>query len=399
MTEPPATEPSATQPFTEAIAKAEAMIAAAEFAETDADRAEGLDYLAGGISSILQVARASEKSHPYFVTSTGPYCKMGLDNPDTLYYHATVVPDATYVVRGVRGTTSDLAFQVIRGNYTADDVPGGEVAFDDRDFPIADDGSFEITFGPENPDAPAGTHFVLGDGATMLSVREVYSDWTAETKGSITIERVDTVGAPPAELTAERIAKRYAIAAKMLTARVNTWFNFPKWFYLGEPVNTFTAPRTTPGGLATQFSSVGHYDLPAGKAMVVTVPCSDAPYQGFQLGSMWYISLDYVHHQTSLNSAQAQVDPDGMIRMVIAENDPGVANWIETTGRRRGILQFRWQRVEQPVGPDLGPTAVVVDDADVAAHLPYYDDNKIDADGWAARIAARQRAFARRMLG
>lgn len=388
-----------TKPFTDAIAEAEALVLSAEFAETDADLAEGLDYLAGGISSILQVARAGEKSHPYFVTSTGPYAKMGLDNPDTLYYHATVEPTATYVVRGVRGSTADLAFQVIRGNYTADEVPGGEVAFDDRIIPINDDGSFEITFGPENPNAPAGTHFVLGEGATMLSVREVYSDWARETKGSITIERVDAVGVSPVKLTLDRITKRYAVAAKMLTARVNTWFNFPKWFYLGEPVNTFTAPRTTPGGLATQFSSVGHFDLPAGTAMIVTVPRSDAPYQGFQLGSLWYISLDYVNHQTSLTSAQAQVDPDGMIRMVIAANDPGVANWVETTGRRRGILQFRWQRTEGAIEADQGPTAVVVDDTDVPAHLPYYDDNRIDAAGWAARIAVRQRAFARRMLG
>lgn len=393
-----AVEASATAPFTEAIAQAEAMIASAEFAETDADRAEGLDYLAGGISSILQLARSHSKTHPYFVTSTGPYAKMGLDNPDTLYYHATVVPDATYVVRGVRGSTVDLSFQVLRGDYTPTNVPGGDDAFDDRRIPIAADGSFEITFGPAVQNAPEG-YFVLGEGASMLAVREVYSDWSVQTKGSVTIERVDTVGTVPDEPDSEKVAKRYAIAAKMLTARINTWFNFPKWFYLDEPVNTFTSPRSTPGGLSTQFSSVGHYDLPAGKAMVVTVPKSDAPYQGFQLGSMWYISLDYVNHQTSLNSAQAQVDPDGMIRMVIAAHDPGVANWIETTGRRRGILQFRWQRIDQPITPEQGPTAVVVDDADVPSHLPFYEDNRIDAAGWAARIAVRQRAFARRMLG
>ncbi|WP_132993056.1 hypothetical protein [Gordonia zhaorongruii] len=401
-----------TKPFTDAIAEAERMVASAEFAETDAERAEGLDYLAGGISSILQLARTHSKTHPYFVTSTGPHAKMGLDNPDTLYHHAAVVPDATYVVRGIRGSTTDLSFQVLRGDYTPTDVPGGDDAFDDRRIAISDDGSFEITFGPARDRADAadvnasGTgagrtqnYFTLGDGASMLAVREVYSDWSSETKGSITIERVDTVGTAPAALDTETIARRYRIAAKMLTARINTWFNFPKWFYLDEPVNTFTAPRTTPGGLSTQYSSVGHFDLPAGKSMVVTVPESEVPYQGFQLGSLWYISLDYVNHQTSLNSAQAQVDPDGMIRMVISDHDPGIANWIETTGRRRGILQFRWQRTNGPVEPLLGPTSIVVDDGDVPVHLPFLDQNRIDAEGWQARIAARQRAFARRMMG
>ena len=136
--------------------------------------------------------------------------------------------------------------------------------------------------------------------------------------------------------------------------------------------------------------------------MIIAVPRSDAPYQGFQLGSMWYISLDYINHQTSLNSHQAQVDPDGMIRMVIAHRDPGVANWIETTGRRTGIMQFRWQRVDTAITPEQGPSAQVIDVADVAdvaAHLPYLDHNRIDQSGWQDRIALRQRGFAGRMLG
>ncbi len=46
-----------------------------------------------------------------------------------------------------------------------------------------------------------------------------------------------------------------------------------------------------------------------------------------------------------------------------------------------------------------GPTAEVVGVDDVAAHLPFLEHNVIDADGWRMRIAARQRAFADRMLG
>ncbi len=387
----------ATAPFAQAIIDAERLIASAEFIDTDADLAEGYDYLAGSISAILQLVRAHNRSHPYFVTSTGPFTKMGLDNPDTLYYHAVVEPEATYVVRGKRGSTTDLSFQVLCGEYSADSVPDGDSAFDDRRLSIAADGSFELTFGPARDNAPAD-YFVLPDGATTLAVREVYSDWDAQTRGSIAIERTDTVGTAPAEPGLDRMRKRYSTAARMLTSRINTWFNFPTWFYLDEPVNTFTEPRPTPGGLATQFSSVGHFDLPPDKAMIVTVPRSDAPYQGFQLGSLWYISLDYVNHQTSLNTAQAQVDPDGMIRMVIAAHNPRVVNWIETTGRRRGILQFRWQRTDNPIGAELGPSAEVVGIDEVPSKLPYFHDNSIDDEGWSIRIAARQRAFARRML-
>ncbi|MEV0335342.1 hypothetical protein [Nocardia sp. NPDC050717] len=388
---------SLTAPFTAAVAQAERLIAGAEFVRDEADLAEGYDYLAASVAACLRLSGAHGTSHPYFVSSTGPYAKMGLDNPDTLYYHANIEPGAEYLVTGVRGSTVDLSFQVLKGDYTATDVPGGEDAFDDRRITIAEDGSFALRFGPPKPDPEPG-YFALGEGASMLAVREVYSDWT-ERKGSIRIERVDTVGTAPVAPDLARMRKRYGAAAKMLLTRVHTWFNFPKWFYLDLPVNTLTAPRLTPGGLSTQYSSVGHFDLADDQALVITVPKSDAPYQGFQLGSLWYISLDYVNHQTSLNHAQAQVDPDGMIRMVVSKADPGITNWIETTGRTRGILQFRWQRTDRPMTEAEGPTVAVVPIGEVARHLPHIEDNRIDAAAWRERIAARQRAFAERMLG
>lgn len=387
-----------TEPFLAAVAEAEKVIAAAEFIRDEHDLAEGCDYLQGSIAAVLQLSRAHGTSHPYFVSSTGPYAKMGLDNPDTLYYHANVEPNAEYLLTGVRGSTVDLSFQVLKGDYTATDVPGGQDAFDDRRLEIAADGRYQLRFGPpkENPEP---NYFVLGEGASMLAVREVYSDWNSERKGSIRIERVDTIGTAPAELDVAGLRKRYRAAGRMLLTRVHTWFNFPKWFYLDLPVNTLTEPRLTPGGLSTQYSSVGHYDLTDDQALIITVPKSDAPYQGFQLGSRWYISLDYSNHQTSLNHAQAQVDPDGLIRMVVSAKNPGIANWIETTGRGRGILQFRWQRVDAPVTPADGPTVELVPIDKVAERLPHYTHNQIDDAGWRDRIAARQRGFAERMLG
>ncbi|MFI5781604.1 hypothetical protein [Nocardia sp. NPDC051570] len=386
-----------TEPFLAAVAEAEKLIATADFIHDDHDLAEGYDYLAGSIAAVLQLSRAHGTAHPYFVTSTGPYTKMGLDNPDTLYYHANVEPTAEYLITGIRGSTVDLSFQVLKGDYTATDVPGGDDAFDDRRLRIDPDGGYRLRFGPPRDD-PGPNYFVLGEGASMLAVREVYGDWARERKGSIRIERVDTVGTAPAEPDVDQLRKRYRAAGRMLVQRVHTWFNFPKWFYLDLPVNTLTEPRLTPGGLSTQYSSVGHFDLAEDQALVIAVPKSDAPYQGFQLGSRWYISLDYVNHQTSLNSVQAQSDPDGVIRMVVSARDPGIANWVETTGRRCGILQFRWQRTDRAITPADGPTVALVPVDDVAAHLPYYDSNRIDENGWRARIAERQRAFAGRML-
>ncbi|BCQ07100.1 hypothetical protein JMUB5695_00516 [Mycobacterium heckeshornense] len=375
---------SFSEPLVSAIVEAEKLVAAAPHIETEADLLEGLQYLAGCIEACTHMAFNYERDHPFLLSGTGPFTKMGLDNPDTLYFGTRVLPDHDYVVTGRRGTTTDLSFQLLGGEYTDNNVPASQVAFDDRELEIAEDGSFEWRLRP----ATSG----------QLVIREVYGDWSQQ-RGTLAISRLDTVGTAPPPLTRETLEKRYATAGKQLVQRVKTWLQFPQWFYLNIPVNTMVPPRLTPGGLATQYSSAGHFELSADQALIITVPVSDAPYLGFQLGSMWYISLDYINHQTSLNATQAQADPDGKIRIVVADQNPGVTNWVETLGHRRGFLQFRWQRVSRALTEADGPTVELVDFDTIPAALPYYEHNKISQDDWRARIALRQRQIANRMLG
>jgi len=387
-----------TQPFADAIVEAEKVIGRASHVQTEQDLVEGYDYLAGSIRASLQMAWAYERDFPYFAQSTGPYTKMGLDNPDTLYFHAYIRDDAEYIVSGRRGTTADLSFQVLAGDYSPVDVPDSLTAFDDRTLDIADDGTFELRFGPAKAD-PGPNYISVGAGSAMLIVREVYSDWTTERRGMIRIQRADRIGAAPPALAEDALTKRYGVAGKILLSRLRTFLAFPEWFYLKLPVNTMTEPRSTPGGLTTQFSSAGHYDLDDHQAMIVTVPASDAPYQGIQLGSMWYLSLDYINHQTSLPADQARIDPDGKIRFVISERNPGVVNWLERTGHRRGYVQIRWQRLSRELKPDDGPVVEVVDVDQLAARLPFYEQARVTPQDYAERIAARQAAVAGRMLG
>ena len=390
-----------TQSFADAVVEAEKIIASAPHVLTAQDLAEGYDYLAGSIQASLHLAWAYQRDFPYFVQSTGPYTKMGLDNPDTIYLHAYLREDAEYIVSGVRGSTTDLSFQVLNGDYSPVEVPDSLTAFDDRELDIAADGSFELRFGPAKSDTRPG-YFTLAPGSAMLVVREVYSDWAAEKRGTLRIQRADKIGAAPPAPDEALLAKRYGVAGKILLSRLRTFLAFPDWFYLNEPVNTITPPRRTPGGLASQFSSAGHFDLAPDQAMIVTVPDAGrdlAPYQGIQLGSMWYISLDYINHQTSLTADQARKDPDGKLRFVITDTDPGIANWLELTGRHRGYVQIRWQRLTADLGPGYGPTVQVVPADSIPDVLPYYDQARLEPGEYAARIAARQAAVANRMLG
>ncbi len=182
---------------------------------------------------------------------------------------------------------------------------------------------------------------------------------------------------------------------------MKTWLQFPKWFYDSLPVNTLTAPRLTRVGWPRSTPRWGGITTsrPIRRS---SSRCRSLtpPYLGFQLGSLWYISLDYINHQTSLNGTQAQADPDGKIRIVVADKNPGVTNWVETLGHAKGYLQFRWQRVSRELTEADGPPTMEIVDLDaVAAKLPYYEQNKISEDDWRERIALRQKLIGNRMVG
>ncbi|MGI8493299.1 MAG: hypothetical protein ACR2KC_07255 [Acidimicrobiales bacterium] len=387
-----------TRSFAEAVAEAEQIVREAPHVRTELDLAEGFDYLAGCIRLALSSAWGYDRDFPYFVRSATPYTKVGLDNPDTLYFSARIRDDAEYVVTGRRGSTADLSFQVLNGDYSPSNVPDSLTAFDDREIRVDDAGNFELRFGPDHTSG-APDRFALGKGAAMLLVREVFSDWEHERPGEIRIHRVDRIGLAPPPVTEKLLAKRFDAAAKTLVQQLKAFIAFPQWFYLDLPVNTMTEPRLTPGGLATQYSSVGHYHLDDDQALVVTVPVSDAAYQGFQLGTMWYLSMDFINHQTSLTADQARPDDDGMIRYVISERDPGLANWLECTGHPRGFLQIRWQRTSRPLGAADGPVVELVAWEDLPARLLHFDRAGVTRAQWGERVAGRQRAVAARMLG
>ncbi|HEV3227178.1 MAG TPA: DUF1214 domain-containing protein, partial [Acidimicrobiales bacterium] len=53
-------------------------------------------------------------------------------------------------------------------------------------------------------------------------------------------------------------------------------------------------------------------------------------------------TYDYRYEPVTINGGQCTYEPDGSWRLVVAHEDPGVANWLSTAGHREGRLWFRW---------------------------------------------------------
>ena len=132
--------------FLDQIAAAEQLVRKAPHVQNESDLLEGLQYLAGCIAACTRLAFDSDRDHPFLHSGTGPFTKMALDNPDTLYFGTWLRGGHDYVLTGRRGTTTDLSFQTLGGEYTDDNVPASQFAFDDRELDLDADGRFEWRF-------------------------------------------------------------------------------------------------------------------------------------------------------------------------------------------------------------------------------------------------------------
>ena len=74
----------------------------------------------------------------------------------------------------------------------------------------------------------------------------------------------------------------------------------------------------------------------------------------------------------SLNGHQASIDEDGMLRVVIAHEDPGIANWLDTAGHSAGPIILRCVRTET-ARPETLAHAVLRNRSDVAHGSPADD--------------------------
>ena len=73
-------------------------------------------------------------------------------------------------------------------------------------------------------------------------------------------------------------------------------------------------------------------------------------------------SYDYANRAVSLNRVQTETDDEGNFTMILAHQDPGVANWLDTEGRNSGTIYWRFLL---PEGDIVTPTAKVVKFADL----------------------------------
>ena len=352
-------------------------------------RADGFAYLARLAEVALQQQlHGADAAYPRFVANPNPRAKWGAENADNRYLWARVDPGAVYRVSGHRGTSFELLFEAKQG-FMQLGQPRNFAARLASELSVDADGRFELWLGGP---ARAGNWIPLDPEAQWLLVREYFVDWANETPARLAIERVGAATGAPRHVDPARVAAQIEAAAAWTLGTARFWHEWVAQLRAGHVPGQLAAARRYEGGADDIRYGNDWFQLGNGEALVVECDTPDARYWSFQLCDTWFCSLDYANHQTSLNAAQTRRDADGRVRIVVAHRDPGVPNWLDTTGLSEGVFQYRfiWTRATPQ------PTAQLVQLGRLRDVLPASTPHTTPAER-RATIAVRQRHVAERM--
>lgn len=377
--------------FSQRLARLGRELAVAPFPVGPRETAEGYRYLARLTVLGLQWAvEFNDPDFPAFYRHDDDVTKWGGPNVDNRYMRARVRGANAYRIVGNGSSSHGFLISEHEGDMQLEQYGVySEVWHDEL---VTDDhGNFELFISAErNPDA--ANWIPLHPAATNVTIREYFNDWSRHTPGEFRIERVGGEGELQPPVTPAQIAERLDEAAQWIHTSLHYWNAYVANARAKCAVNTLQSAGSALGGANDIAYGFGICNLADDEAFVVEGEAPDAWFWNFLLyNGGWFESLEIANRATSRNGTQIAVDDDGRFRLVVAHDDPGVANWLDTTGLTETMLAYRYVRTAtRPI-----PSGRVVKFAELAQALPASTPRFTEAQR-RDEIAVRQRHVAAR---
>ncbi len=349
------------------------------------ERAEGYRWLSRlVVHALREQVEAGDPAFPRFVRYETPDNQWGGPNPDNLYLRARIEPGETYRVRAdIRGVRQAI-FSLHEGDMQLQQYGVyGETSLDALE--VGADGRLELLLSPvKHP----GNWIEMHPDARIFTIRVYLSDWERDAQPPFLIERVGAEGEPPPPPEPAALAAALDRAAGWVEQTAAYWPAYTAAGWERATPNVAAAPGPAKGGADNILYGSCFWELGDDEALLLETDVPDAQYWGFTLHTLpWLESGAFGERQTSLSGHQVHRDGDGRVRLVLAHRDPGSPNWIDTEGRRRGLLVYRWVWTRtNPV-----PTSRVLPSTELPAALPA-DHPRIDAAERRRRLARRREA-------
>jgi hypothetical protein len=324
-----------------------------------------MSAIAGGYCGLVY----NDPDYPEWVPMLSSALNFAAPVPDFTYTYAPIRGEGTYRVAGYRGTSLFAVLTVSETYFTRTDTPKpGLENYDLDDLTIGEDGSFEVLLSAERPAGHQGDWWYLDPAATNLAVRHAMYDWLHEIDPRMTIERLDVPAARP-RIGVGELSARMAELAQWVEYSIQHWLVHTAESRDQGIINRLEVHDYSgfTGSSWPQTYLEGLFEIEADEALILETEIPErVRYWSFMLADELFATIDWTHRQSSLNAHQARLDADGRFRGVIALQDPGVPNWLDTGGYRHGVIQGRWNQASSAPHPTL--TRVPL--SELRAHLP-----------------------------
>ena len=290
-----------------------------------------------------------DPAHPDFRRITTPSRKLTGDNGDAIYFDAPVSGEHAYVVHGNTNGAAYFSITVEEGTTEGHMASGTAGVLKDEDLEIDSNGNFTLYLGGEARDR---NWLALTPAASRLTTRHYFEDATPaaldpDKVPTLRIECLDGGAAPaaPDDTSVAAGIRRVCNVIRSRTLEMPPLANSEPPPFVSLTPNEFPAP-ILPGsfGFAAfdAHYSMAPFFLGPDEALVITGRWPDCRFANVCLWNRFQQTLDYANRTVSLNRAQTQLNDDGSFQMVIAHDDPGLPNWLDTEGKAMGLVFWRF---------------------------------------------------------
>ena len=324
-----------------------------------AQLAQGHRFLMHALGTGLDMFFDADPLRPQFRRTLWAGRKAFGDSPDTIYYYAVIDPAARYRIRGNIAGAVYTSFTVEGGSIDQRFPPARVIAtLNDSAFTADADGNYELIASAE---PQPGNWLRLEPDAGAIATRHYFerAQPIADDPLLHSPLRIERLGEPlpaaaPSPGSVARDLRRLGNFLRGFTLDMMS-NAAPKPPFMSMVPNQFNPPAgLQPGGYgaADIVNLMAPYALQPEEALVIEGRLPPCRFANIMLWNRYLQTYDYANHPVSLNRQQMHIDADGGFRVVIAHRDPGVPNWLDTTGEPFGLIYVRY------ILPEAQPTAV-----------------------------------------
>lgn len=317
-------------------------------------RADAFRFLTQNLGQAFDLAlETKDTRYPMLHRFCTPTRKLGADAADFTYTQAWIDGQSAYRIAGNTGTAHFLNFTVQGARpekIPGTDWPSLHEPFGDipeanlfkHQIETAADGSFELYLGGEK----RGANWLPTTPDTRkLVIRQGFDSWD-ETPAQLSIERVG-MDSPRPMPTPGTMCAAMDWAGNFLTGVMRDWPDHPYQYSGGavDPVHVNAFPADPAADLASdkkrgRMVANMCWTIGRDEALIVEFNSHDGFWMA-SLGGAFMNSMDYLYRPVSYTPARTKVDRDGKVRLILAHEDPGYHNWLDTQAFAQGNLIYR----------------------------------------------------------